>query len=420
MGAMRTCNGIVRRVPPPHRCDERIGAGYYDPMRARYLALLGCAGCVTIDPFAEDRAFATTDDGGGVTLVANNNGVDVVKVHFPNTLGVNFPDQITVSSDEIGNDVELLTTEAPDPLLGITISESTNELLAINARTTFNTVSNPEPQVTLSGLGLAQVSVGWALPLPPPSSSDQVEGTSLFTLFPDGRLLRSDSFSVQTNRMVVVRDTIGVPPQTFSSMFSPPSEDVSAIGKSIPSPIDSKEGVCFESTAQTSPTLGITWSGAAPIEGMATLVKDSNLVIGYEWPAQTVDTTYKLQTVIYGVASPGQCIVDVASNIRPLTTITISQGDSSRLVPAGPEGVYEVDLSSGLEDLVLVPEKATSEGFVLALEGEQLDISRIQVHGDLEPNKGPPLVQQHEVRQRYYVWIPSTVAAGATVRVSLR
>ncbi len=378
-------------------------------MRTPYLALLGCTGCLTIDPFAEDRAFATVDEMGGVTLVANNNGVDVVKVHFSNTLGgVNFPDQITVSSDEIG-DVELLSTEGTDPLLGIAIGAT-----AINARLTGNTVSKPEPQVTLSGLGLAQVSVGWAVSV----SGKVVEGTSLFTLFPDGRLLRSDNFSVP-DPVDTVRITIGVPLNTYTAMFSPALE-VGAVSKGIPGEISSAT-VCFESAAQSSPTLGIMWSGEVPDSPEPTLALGDNLVIGKNWPAPSTTTTltYNLETVIYGVASPRQCIIDVASNIQPPTSITITQGDSSNPVPAGPEGVYLVDVSSSLEDLVLVPETDTSEGFVLALEGEQLDISRIRVRGDLEANKGPPLVQKHEVLDRYYVWIPSTVAGGETARVSL-
>ena len=126
-------------------------------MRTPYLALLGCTGCLTIDPFAEDRAFATVDEMGGVTLVANNNGVDVVKVHFSNTLGgVNFPDQITVSSDEIG-DVELLSTEGTDPLLGIAIGAT-----AINARLTGNTVSIEEflPEESFIGSRLIWLPFG--------------------------------------------------------------------------------------------------------------------------------------------------------------------------------------------------------------------------------------------------------------------
>jgi hypothetical protein len=368
-------------------------------------SLLACLGCVSIPRFAEDRAFASSDETG-VTLIADNDGATLISVHFPNDEGrAHFPDRIAVSSAEIGGARELLGGGG----IGFSVDG-----VVFNAGTSVDASSNPAPIITLAGPGLAQVQVAWKVS--PGAPTDGMTGTSTFTMFPDGRLIRSDRFATSTTPHEV-RATIDLNRATpFGSFYSPPTVEV-AIPVPTSEVVLDRAGVCLESTEASSSTLGLAWLGDNPV-GTSKL---TGSVANFGWPARAGE--FSLTTVIYGVPSPRMCVEDVASNLDAQVAASVlatTGGSATPMATMDDEGVYVLELDPSLDDIVIEPNRDTAEGFALALAGERIDATRLRVVGKVEAGKGPPLVEKHRLRDRTYVWIPSTVAAGTSIRVQLR
>ncbi len=148
---------------------------------------LAAAGCFSVPPFEPE---------GGVTYTAAGTGAIVggpgFALRFADGPGFHFPDSLTIDGDEV------IGTEA-DPVgcfeedgVGLRITPA----LRISARGTTVPVTNVLTPV-LSGPAVVQVKLDWSTGFASMScgADRDLGGTSTFTVFPDGRIVRHDEIA---------------------------------------------------------------------------------------------------------------------------------------------------------------------------------------------------------------------------------
>jgi hypothetical protein len=147
--------------------------------RAIPVAVLA-TGCFSIPPFEPPNAVQYTEDGAGA-LVAG----DTFSLHFADGPGFHFPDSLKIGGAEmIGNEPGRECFE--ESQIGLRIAPTRR----ITADNDAMHVTNQLASV-LQGPAVVQVKLDWAIAFTC-SGDRRPSGTSTFTVFPDGRIVRYD------------------------------------------------------------------------------------------------------------------------------------------------------------------------------------------------------------------------------------
>ncbi len=390
------------------------------PTAARCLTLAGLAGCLDIPSAAEDHVVGRLDGNQGVTLTAFNDGAREFEIHIHGGSDRRYPmpDQLIIG--ERGADANLLgTTLAPD-------RESLSGILAgstvrVSADTPVSGPSATAPTLTLAGPGVAQVVTSW-------DAVDQpIAGTSVFTMYPDGRLVRTDTVFVSEPIMApALASYVAFAPTAFGTYVGADRpEDPVPLATASGAIQDIFEAVCLGPGALASGSLGIAVkSGSRPIATQFRRGIDANgtWAASFDWAVadgQLAIDTYTQTTVL--VASADQDCTGVhellAGDLVPARITAVQAGNELVALPAhADDGSYAFKLD-GLGDVTVTADEATTQGFALALEGEPVRF--VRVDGAPSPEKGPPLVQVHRTADLVYIWIPSALQAGQSITLHL-
>lgn len=145
------------------------------------------AGCFDVPPFAPAGAVAFEERGTG-GVVTGTAGTLPFTLHFAEGNGFHFPDQLLVGeTDVFGHHAAAGCFEEDE--VGIIIDPTPR----LSANSGANIVRNVLEPV-LRGPAAVQVKLDWATSFPC-NQNRAPNGTSTYTVFPDGRIVRFDRFS---------------------------------------------------------------------------------------------------------------------------------------------------------------------------------------------------------------------------------
>ncbi len=142
------------------------------------------AGCFSVPPFEPEDAVKYTESGAGGATIAGKG----FALRFADGDGFHFPDALMIGdTNVIGHDPAQECFRADE--LGVLIAPTAR----ISAHTSAEPVTN-RLLSTLPGPAIAQAKVEWATGFPCDGTRTP-RGTSTFTVFPDGRIVRHDTIA---------------------------------------------------------------------------------------------------------------------------------------------------------------------------------------------------------------------------------
>jgi hypothetical protein len=152
-------------------------------MRRAIPAVLLAAGCFSVPPYAPDNAVTFTEDGTGGTVAGRD-----FSLRFAGGDGFHFPDALLIDGVDVMGHAPAAGCFDEDEI-GVAIAPTPR----ISAHSSAVPVmSRLEP--TLRGPAVVQVSVQWTTTFAC-SNTRMPGGTSTFTVFPDGLIVRHDTIA---------------------------------------------------------------------------------------------------------------------------------------------------------------------------------------------------------------------------------
>ena len=343
---------------------------------------LAVAGCLSKPPFQGPlNDDAPRDGNGSGTLtgvsVLGNGLADPIAVtgtefelHFPQ-MGlsrITLPDRLTVGGVDVLGQLGGCSSEdavglAIYPVLSLSAHESPT-----NASST--------PRVIAMGPAFAQVSVTWDAPFACPTTVLSATGTSTFTAFPDGRIVRDDRITPTTTMLAgggaacgcgtasadyFVTSFLTLQDQYFNHMAW---EDglIHELVIPVPMPNDwidqpNPGWVCLDGPEPSSGhrRVGITWPGPLPTSdtgGTRIKPNPASTTLIYDWlyAAPTVPTGERATQSAWFVGTGADATCDeltmapmASAFARPRQLSALVDGASMMIALDQPTGIYVID-----------------------------------------------------------------------------
>lgn len=156
-------------------------------IRTLPLALL-VTGCFSVPPYAPEEAVTFTAAGAGGVVAGNLASSLPFELHFPDGDGFRFPNALKIAgADVLGHDPGQACSQADE--LGILFSPSPR-ISATGGAPRVTNILTP----VLPGPAVVQMKLDWATRLQC-NGARSPGGTSTFTVFPDGRIVRYDKIA---------------------------------------------------------------------------------------------------------------------------------------------------------------------------------------------------------------------------------
>jgi hypothetical protein len=151
------------------------------------LAALPAAACLATPTYQPQVKVSYTEDASGPTAGATVTGLGFA-LHFAGGTGFHFPDKLTVDDTQVlGNDTSAACFDPNEA--GIQLSPS-SRISGDTAAMIADPMVKNQIQPVLRGPAVVQVKLDWANPLC--NATRRPGGTSTFTAFLDGRIVRHD------------------------------------------------------------------------------------------------------------------------------------------------------------------------------------------------------------------------------------
>jgi len=182
-------------------------------MVARWLVVAVAAGCASVPPSPQDRQLLDVDSTTGRVLTTANAPIQF-SIQFADR-GARMPQSIVLDGvNRVASGS--CPTEAG---IGIGLFPAAN----VSAPGLGGDDATSSLDVEWSGPTLARISIGWALQYECVTVQQQAHGTSTFTIFPNGRIVRHDVATPSTTTLTVDGHPCGCGAETnffFTSYWS--------------------------------------------------------------------------------------------------------------------------------------------------------------------------------------------------------
>lgn len=412
-------------------------------------ALVLAAGCFSVPPYEPQTGLSYTEsDAGGAVVSGRGTGVGFnsggapagsgFSLRFADGPGFHFPDAMTIDGiDVMGHEPPTAGCFREDEL-GILIAPTARISAHGGAQVAKNVLS-----AELRGPAVAKVKLDWGVAFSSTCSSTHTPGgTSTFTVFPDGRILRVDTLADP--------DTSTMAPSLCACETPTASEDMlfhifsywtvardlvkklyAPDEKTPPTPgdyngIDGAPTACVDTGASQ---MTVAWHEAAD-----TRVRGGGAVIGFareqgNGPAELRSFGYKFGSTLVlsrdGCAPAIMRAEQFLESLNPQSTIVrpVQIGDA-RVTPSALDGIYGGDSGTGEPGIELAGDSIDIAGPAPAGTAVWLrfphPVEALRaVHSDAH-GMGEWYLAQQVDKSSWIVWLRDQVPVNQKITISPR
>jgi len=362
---------------------------------ARWLVLAGAAGCASVPPSPEERTLLEVDSTTGRVSTTSDAPLQFTiqfadrGVRMPQSIVLDGVNRVAAGScpTESGIGIGLFpAANASAPGLGGDSATSTLD-------------------VDWSGPTIARITVDWTLPYECVLTQQTAHGTSTFTIFPNGRIVRHDVATPSTTLLTNDGNPCGCGAQTnffFTSYWS-----FSLAQAVMPDGSPMVDGALAGCAVYSNHTIGVAWP-----DGATRLLTESYSAFVHDWatdsptlpPTQRELTSAILLSNQTAAARCGDVVAD-------LDDFPINVGGSQ--VVTDDSGVY-VDTRTHRDPVTITAPRRLPRGFAVSLDvGDFAEVTR-------SPEKDDGWFATQTDNGRVVFWFRDGLGVGETITIDPR
>lgn len=256
--------------------------------------------------------------------------------------------------------------------------------------------------VDWSGPTIARISVGWALPYECVTVQQQAHGTSTFTIFPNGRIVRHDVATPSTTMLTVDGNPCGC--GAFTNFFFTSYWAFSPAQNVMPDGTPMVDGATSGCAVYSNHSIGVAWPDTDTrllTDGMAAFVHDWATDSPTLAPNQREVTSAILLSRETAAARCGDVVADLDD--FPITV-------AGSQVITDDSGVY-VDTRTHSDPVVITTPRRLPRGFAVSLDvGDFAEVTR-------SPEKDDGWFATQTDNGRVVFWFRDGLGVGETITI---
>jgi hypothetical protein len=344
-------------------------------MVARWLVVAVAAGCATVPPGPQDRVLLEVDSTTGLVATTDEAPIQF-SLEFAER-GVRMPQSIVLDGVN-----RVAPGECPrESGIGIGLFPAANA----SAQGLGGDAGSSVLEVDWSGPTLARITVEWSLPYECVTVQQTAHGTSTFTVFPNGRIVRHDVATPSTTMLTVDGNPCGC--GAFTNFYFTSYWSFTPTPQVMPDGTPMVDGATAGCAVYSNHTIGVAWPDTDTrvlSDGMSSFVHD--------WATDSPTLEPDEQEVTSAIVlsketAPTRC-GDVVADLDDFPIVV-----AGSQVITDESGVY-IDTREHSDPVTITTPRRLPRGFAVSLNvGDFAEVTRSPERDDgwfaTQPDDGP-------------------------------